>query len=106
MAEERINLEELEPWQGGAFDVAVRRVLRGVQALESPSLESVLVRQGRAAMVFVTLSAMVAWLPVVVNREAASGPRAAAALVSHWAMTGEVPPDVDLSRLVGAFDER
>lgn len=98
MDEERVDLSGLAPWPGSAFESAVRRVLRGA----TPTLESVIVRQGRAALVAVAVAAMLAWIPVLLAQPSTASTRAGE-LLSHWAATGERPTDV--ASVVGALHE-
>ena len=89
MDEERVDLSGLGPWPGAAFEAAVRRVLRGAQ----PTLESVLIRQGRMALAAVAVAAMVAWIPAWLAQPHTTSTRAGE-LLSHWAATGERPSDI------------
>ncbi len=98
MDEERVDLSGFTPWPGAAFEAAVRRVLRGA----SPTLESVLVRQGRAALVAVAVAAMLAWIPVWLARPSPRTVRAGE-LLSQWAATGERPTDVE--SFMGALND-
>lgn len=95
MDEERVDLSALTPWPGAAFEFAVQRVVK------VPTLESVIVRQGRAALVAVAAMALLAWAPAWFVSKGSSSTRAGE-LVSHWAATGERPANVHSA--VGAIE--
>jgi hypothetical protein len=112
MDEDPIDFSALDPRRNSArFEQMVRTVVIGARppAAGLPPLLFELIAWGRSAVAVAALLALAAWLPSLGSRGLgeANGPLMAGTdpveLVSSWAMTDDVPPEVDLVQAMGGL---
>jgi hypothetical protein len=113
MDDERIDFSALDPKRDSRrFERMVEAVLFAARPSGRPPIMDQLVRSGRTALALAALLAVTAWLPKWLGGDSTSAGSPAAMghdsveLVSGWAQTGKVPPDVDLIQTIGTIYER
>jgi hypothetical protein len=111
MDEDRIDFYALDPKRNsGRFERMVQAVVAGAR---SPAVLSQLlfglVAWGRGAVAVAALLALAAWVPSLggIGLSDANSPLTAGTdpveLVSSWATTDDVPPEIDLGQAMGGL---
>ena len=112
MDEDPIDFSALDPKRDSArFERMVQTVVMGARppAAGLPPLLFGLIAWGRSAVAVAALLALSAWLPSLGRRSLgdANSPLMSGTdpveLVSSWAMTDDVPPEIDLVQAMGGL---